>query len=89
MKIYKTTRQVEEFDITDEVLLKLIQTYNLDDKGVQEARDLRELFDLYEDMNEFSPELDIFLSRGDVVESTRTYYEDYGDAYHDMEFGVH
>ena len=89
MKIYKTTRQVEEFDITDEVLLKLIQTYNIEDKGVQEARDLRELFDLYEDMNEFSPELDIFLSRGDVVESTRTYYEDYGDAYHDMEFGVH
>ena len=89
MKIYKTTRQVEEFDVKDEVLLKLIQTYNLDDKGVREARDLRELFDLYENINEFSPELDIFLSRGDVVESTRTYYEDYGDAYHDMEFGVH
>ena len=89
MKIYRTTRQVEEIGVKDEVLLGLIQIYNLDDRGIQEARDLRELFDLYGNINEFSPELDILLQQGEVVESTRTYYEDYGDAYHDMEFGIH
>lgn len=87
MKIYKTTRQVEEFDVEDGVLLKLIQTYNLDDRGIQEARDLRELFDLYENISEFSPELDILLPQGEVVESVRTYYEDCCDAYHDMVYG--
>lgn len=87
MKIYKTTRQVEEFEVKDEVLLKLIQTYNLDDRGIREARDLRELFDLYEDINNFAPELDILLPQGEVVESVRTYYEDYGDAYRDMIYG--
>lgn len=89
MKIYRTTRQVEEIDVKDEVLLGLIQMYNLNDREIQEARDLKELFDLYENINEFSPELDILLPQGEVVESTRTYYEDYDDAYHDMEFGIH
>lgn len=84
MKIYKTTRQVEEFDVKDEVFLKLIQTYNLDDRRIQEARDLRELFDLYGNIDEFSHELDILLPQGEVVESVRTYYEDCGDAYRDM-----
>ena len=89
MKIYRTIRRIEEIEVKDEVLLGLIQMYNLDDRGIQEARDLKELFDLYGNINEFSPELDILLPQGEVVESTRTYYEDYGDAYYDMEFGIH
>lgn len=89
MKIYRTIRQIEEIEVKDEILLGLIQMYNLDDRGIQEARDLKELFDLYGNINEFSPELDILLPQGEVVESIRTYYEDYGDAYHDMEFGIH
>ena len=87
--MYRTIRQVEEIEVKDEVLLGLIQMYNLDDRGIQEARDLKELFDLYGNINEFSPELDILFPQGEVVESTRTYYEDYGDAYYDMEFGIH
>lgn len=87
MKIYRTERMVTEFDIDADDFLAFLQR-NDSDEEVQKAKTLDELLEVY-CLDDFSDELSLFTEGGDVISYHNSLYNDYDEAYDDMEFGIH
>lgn len=89
MKIYVTTRMVEEFDLDeDELLAFLKESYNLDEE-IQSAKTLKDIIDIEEvimDAGDYLTESKISrkIKDGHVMG-----YTDYDEAYEDMDWGIH
>lgn len=93
MKIYKTTRCVTQWDVDEEDFLNFLKAENPHDEDIQKAENLEELIKEFGDIDEFSVELDKYLNsdtcKMDIFNSSNHYYDNYCDAYDDMEFGLH
>lgn len=96
MTIYETVRRVYAYDIDENDFLRFLKKIHLSDSDIQKASSLRELIDDFGCLDEFGGELDLYLFQKDMNEkaehmtdSSSSYYEDWEDAYRDMEWGVH
>ena len=89
MKIYVTTRMVEEFDLDEDDLLAFLkERYNLDEE-IQSAKTLEDITDIDEvimDVGDYLTESKI--SRN-IKDGHVMGYTDYDKAYEDMEWGIH
>ena len=98
--IYKTTRKVESFELSDEDIKRIEEIY----ANVHSKPDFT--FNSWEDSSwcdtkeDFIAELTSYIDSNDEVEailnrskkecdSDESYYGNYDDAYDDKEFGVH
>ena len=96
MTIYQTVRRVYAYDIDDNDFLQYLKKENSNDTGIQKTNNLRELIDDFGCLDEFCGELDHYLFKKDMSEKTEyitdnssSYYEDWGDAYREMECGIY
>jgi hypothetical protein len=93
MKIYKTTRCVTQWDVDEKDFLNFLKTENLHDEDIQKAENLKELIEEFGDIDEFSADLDKYLNsdicKMDIFSSSNHYYDNYIDAYDEMEYGLH
>lgn len=96
MTIYQTVRRVYAYDIDENDFLQYLKKTNPNDEDIQNANNLRELIDMCGCLDEFCGELDFYLFNKDIREKTEyitdsssSYYEDWEDAYKEMEFGIH
>jgi len=93
MKIYKTTRCVTQWDINEEDFLKFLKADNPYDEDIQKAENLEELIKEFGSIDEFDIELNQYLnsdtSKMHIFNSSNHYYDNYNDAYDEMEFGIH
>ena len=89
MKIYVTTRIVEEFDFDeDDFLAFLKESFNLDEE-IQSAKTLKDITDIDEVIMDAGDYLiDSKISRK-INDSHIMGYTDYNKAYEDMEWGIH
>ena len=88
MKIYKTTRKVEEIEIDDEEFLAYLKKKDPEDEAIQNAQSLDDVFAEYW-ISEFGEEFDECAKETCEHDSHSGYYLDYDEAYQDMEFGIH
>jgi hypothetical protein len=93
MKIYKTTRCVTQWDVDEKNFLNFLKAENPHDEDIQKAENLEELIEEFGDIDEFCVELDKYLHsdtcKMNIFYSSNHYYENYGDAYNEIEFGIH
>lgn len=96
MTIYQTVRRVYAYDIDENDFLQYLKKTNPDYEDIQKANSLRELIDMISCLDEFGGELDTYLFNKEMHEETEyitdspsSYYEDWEDAYNEMEFGIH
>ena len=88
MKIYKTTRKVEEIEINNEDFLAYLKKYNPQDEVIQNAQTLDDVFAEYW-IDEFGGEFEEYAKKTHECDYHSGYYLDHDEAYSDMEFGIH
>lgn len=89
MKIYVTTRMVEEFDLDEnDFLVFLKKSFNLDEE-IQSAKTLENITDV----NEVIMDAGDYLTKSKISRKIKNNhvmgYIDYNKAYEDMEWGIH
>lgn len=90
MKIYRTTKKVDEFDIDEKDFLNYIKQENLEDEDIQKINNIDKLIKEFGHIDEFSLELDMYLfnKTNRCFNSSISYYDNYNEAYDDMEWGT-
>ena len=89
MKIYVTTRMVEEFDLDDNDLLAFLKkSFNLDEE-IQSAKTLKDITDIDEIIMDAGDYLTESKISRKIKEGHVTGYTDYDEAYEDMDWGIH
>ena len=89
MKIYVTTRMVEEFDFSeDDFLAFLKELFNLDEE-IQSAKTLKDITDIEEVIMEAGDYLTESKINRKIKEGHVMGYSDFDEAYSDMEWGIH
>lgn len=88
MKIYKTTRKVEEIEVNDEEFLAYLKKQNPEDDAIQNAQTLDDVFAEYW-IDEFGGDYEECAKEIHEHACSNGYYLGYDEAYDDMEFGVH
>lgn len=89
MKIYVTTRMVEEFDFNEDDLLAFLkESFNLD-KEIQSAKTLEDIADVDEVIMEAGDYLTESKISRKIKNGHVMGYTDYDEAYEDMEWGIH
>lgn len=89
MKIYVTTRMVEEFDLDEDDLLAFLKkSYNLDEE-IQSAKTLKDITDIEEVIMEAGDYLTESKINRKIKNGHVMGYTDYDEAYEDMEWGIH
>ena len=93
INLYKTTRKIELYNFDEEDFLKWLKKENPNDSDIQE---LKTFNDIEEDwgIGEFNEELDEYFSdycnrEKKLLDSSISYYDNYGDAYDEKEWGMH
>ena len=94
MKIYKTTRCITYWDVNEEDFLNYLKAENPNDEDIQKATNLKELIKEFGDLNEFDIELNQYINSDTcriigIPYSSNRYYDDYADAYDEVEYGCH
>jgi len=94
MKIYKTTRCVTYWDVNEEDFLNYLKRKNPNDEDIQKVTNLKELIKEFGDLNEFDIELNQYINSDTcriigIPYSSNYYYDNYLDAYNEIEYGVH
>lgn len=89
MKIYVTTRMVEEFDLDDDDLLAFLRkSFNLDEE-IQSAETLKDITDIDEIITEVGDYLTESKISREIKAGHVMGYSDFDEAYEDMEWGIH
>lgn len=89
MKIYVTTRMVEEFDLNeDDFLAFLKKSFDLDEE-IQSAKTLKDITDIENVIMEAGDYLTKSKISREIKEKSVTGYSDFDEAYSDMEWGIH
>lgn len=89
MKIFVTTRMVEEFDLNeDELLAFLKESFNLDEE-IQSAKTLKDITGVEEIIMETGDYLTESKISRKIKDGHVMGYTDYNEAYEDMEWGIH
>jgi len=89
MKIYVTTRMVEEFDLSEDDLLAFLKkSYNLDEE-IQSAKTLKDITDIEEVIMDAGDYLTESKISRKIHDSHVMGYTDWDEAYEDMEWGIH
>lgn len=93
INLYKTTRKVEHYTFNEEEFLKWLKKENPNDSDIQ---NLKTFDDIEKEwgISEFGGEIDTYLSdyciKGkELLDSSISYYDNYGDAFDEMEWGIH
>lgn len=89
MKIYVTTRIVEEFDLDEDDLLAFLKkSFNLDEE-IQSAKTLEDIADVDEVIMEAGDYLTESKISRKIKNGHVMSYTNYDEAYEDMEWGIH
>ena len=89
MKIYVTTRMVEEFDLNEDDLLAFLrESFNLDEE-IQSAKTLKDITDIEEVIMEAGDYLTKSKINREIKAGHVMGYSDFDEAYEDMEWGIH
>ena len=96
MKVYKTTRKVEEIEFDENDFFDYVKQNNPDDEDIQEmdASDEEKLYDAWCELNLDDFFEDYYLKfsskiKKNIKEQSENYHIEYEDAYQDMEWGIH
>lgn len=95
MKIYKTTRKVEQFEIDENKFFNWLKKKYPEDRDIKDLNSIEELKKEFGGISEFSEELEqylIFMENKDeskILDKSSTFYDNYEKAYDDKEWGVH
>ena len=96
MKVYKTTRKVEEIEFDEHSFFDYVKQNNPDDEEIQEmdASDEEDLYDSWWSLNLsdfFEDYCSTFSSKikKNVTEQSENLYTCHEDAYEEMEWGIH
>ena len=93
MKIYKTTRMIEEIELdTNDFFKFLKERYSDIDDDIKKANsfgDLMKEWDLYDFEDELECYCDEQINKTSIDTEYTSIYLNYEDAYEDMEWGVH
>lgn len=89
MKVYATTRMVEEFDLSENALLAFLKkSFNLDEE-IQSAKTLEDIADIEDVIMEAGDYLTESKISRKIRDSHVMGYTDWDEAYEDMEWGIH
>ena len=91
--IFKTTRKVERYTFDEEKFLKWLKKEKPNDSDIQNLKTFDDIEQKW-GIGEFDGELDEYFSdycnRGKkLLDSSISYYDNYGDAYTEKEWGIH
>lgn len=96
MKIYKTTRKVEEIEFDEQHFFDYVKQHNPDDEDIQEmdASDEEDLYDSWCSLNlsDFFEDYCLTFSskiEKNTMEQSENYHTCHEDAYEEMEWGIH
>ena len=91
MLIYRLEKAIKEYTIDEEDFLNYLKNQNLKDEDIQSSNSVEELKEKFGFIGEFSAELDAYLKDKEetLVGSQISYYDDYGDACYEWEWGRH
>ena len=91
MKIYKTTRKVEQFEIDENKFFNWLKKKYPEDRDIKDLNSIEELKKEFGDISEFSEELEQYLIfiESKILDKSSTFYDNYEKAYDDKEWGVH
>ena len=92
MEIFKTTRKIEKFNLDENDFFNFLKKNYPDDESIQELNSFNELINKYS-LWEFDEELEEYFSTKNIemtlTDSYISYYNEYYDAYNEMEWGIH
>lgn len=91
MKIYKTTRKVEQFEINENKFFNWLKKKYPEDRDIKDLNSIEELKKEFGGISEFSEELEQYLTsiESKVLDKSLTFYDNYEEAYDDKEWGRH
>ena len=90
MKIYVTTRMIEEFNLKDNEILKLLKKAFPYAEDIQSAKTLKDIKDVEEAIMEMADYLTIESGlKRKINDSHIMGYTTWAEAYEDMEWGIH
>lgn len=91
MLIYRLEKAIKEYTIDEEDFLNYLKNQNLKDEDIQNSNNAADLKEKFGFIGEFSAELDSYLQDKEetLVGSQISYYDDYGDACYEWEWGRH
>lgn len=91
MKIFKTTRMVEKFEIDENDFLKYLKENFPNDEDIQEIKSIDEIEKDW-GISEFDAEIEEYCIKNKIKKSLLNghifHYVDYDEAYEDMEWGI-
>lgn len=92
MKIYVTTRKIEECTFDENDFFNFLKENYSNDEDIQELNSFKEFLENYS-LLDFDGELDEYFSTKNIkmtlTDSHISYYDEHCDAYQDMEWGIH
>lgn len=89
MKIYVTTKRIEEFDLDENDFLAFLkESFDLDEE-IQSAKTLKDIGEIDEVVMEAGEYLTKSKISRNIKVSNAIGYTDYDKAYEDMEWGIH
>lgn len=92
MELFKTTRMIEKFNLDENDFFNFLKENYPNDEGIQELNSFNELIDNYS-LWDFEGELEEYFSTKGIemtlTDSHISYYDEYCDAYEDMDWGIH
>lgn len=93
IKLYKTIRKVEQYTLDEEDFLKWLKKENSNDNDIQSLKTFDEIEKKW-GVGEFDGELDEYFSlyydkEKKLLDGSFSYYDNYEDAYTEMEWGTH
>lgn len=92
MEIFKTTRKIEKFNLDENDFFNFLKENYPDDESIRELNSFNELINNYS-LWDFDEELEEYFSTKNIemtlTHSYISYYNEYYDAYNEMEWGIH